>query len=460
MKLSTKYIWVFTILTVISFSCKKFVEVGEPRTQLGGTNLFSSDGTATGALIAIYSQMEAEGLFYNLLLNTGLSGDEFRCLTTFAPYVDMANNNLTADNSFIATQWNNYYKLIYQANAVIEGVTKSNALNESTKKLLEGEARFVRALLHFYLVNLFGEVPIVKTTSYEDNSSVRRSPINQVYNAIIEDLVQAVQLLDTEYKNGTNTTTTERVRPNKFSALALLSRAYLYGGNWQESEQKASMVIGATNLYNLETDLNNVFLKGSKEAIWQLRPVLPSTNTFAGSALVVTGAPSLVSINTGLVALFQPNDNRRNAWITTATVNGSTFYKPFKYKVGQNVPTITEYTMVLRLAEQFLIRAEARAMQDNLLGAEQDFNKIRTRAGLPALTGLSKANLLDSIQAERNLELFCESADRWLNLKRKGTITGILSPVKGNNWAPYDALYPIPQVELLRNPLLTQNPGY
>lgn len=459
MKPSTKYIGLFITLSILNFSCKKFVEVGEPHTQLGSTKLFNNEGTATGAQLAIYSQMEADGLFYTLLLNTGLSGDEFRCLTTSVPYVDMANNNLTADNRFISGQWNTYYKLIYQANGVIEGVTKSSSLTENTKKILEGEARFVRALLHFYLVNLFGEVPIIKTTTYAENALPRRSSVSDVYNAIIEDLLKSVQLLNSDYKDGINNTTTERVRPNKSSALALLSRVYLYIGSWQQAEQAASQVIGTAN-YVLEANLNNVFLKNSKEAIWQIKQVLPGSNTFAGSMFVITGTPSLVSINPTLVGRFQLGDNRRSSWISTTTVGSSTYYKPFKYKVGQNVTTVTEYTMVLRLAEQYLIRAEARAMQDNLSGAEQDLNKIRIRAGILFVSGLSKSNLLDSIQAERNLELFCESGDRWLNLKRKGIATNVLLPLKGNNWNPNDSLYPIPQVELLRNPLLTQNPGY
>ena len=121
---------------------------------------------------------------------------------------------------------------------------------------------------------------------------------------------------------------------------------------------------------------------------------------------------------------------------------------------------ITEYTIVLLLAGQFLIRAEARAMQHKLTQGESDLNTIRLRAGLSAVSGLNQAALLDSIQAERKIELMFETGDRWINLKRTQTINGVLTPIKGSNWNETDQLFPIPQTERLRNPNLSQNPGY
>lgn len=116
--------------------------------------------------------------------------------------------------------------------------------------------------------------------------------------------------------------------------------------------------------------------------------------------------------------------------------------------------------MVLRLAEVILTRAEARAMQNKLVEGEQDLNRIRTRAGLSTVSGLTKQALTDSIQVERRFELAFEVGDRWFDLKRSGKADPVLGPVKGTNWTNADQLYPIPLTEINRNPLLTQNPGY
>jgi hypothetical protein len=115
---------------------------------------------------------------------------------------------------------------------------------------------------------------------------------------------------------------------------------------------------------------------------------------------------------------------------------------------------------VLRLSEQFLIRAEARVRLDKLAEGSADLSVIRQRAGLSALSGLTKPALLDSIQLERKFELMFENGDRWINLKRLNTANMILAPLKGTNWNTNDQLYPIPQTERLRNPNLSQNPGY
>ncbi|MFN3665404.1 MAG: RagB/SusD family nutrient uptake outer membrane protein, partial [Sediminibacterium sp.] len=142
------------------------------------------------------------------------------------------------------------------------------------------------------------------------------------------------------------------------------------------------------------------------------------------------------------------------------TVSGKTYYYPYKYKVGLNASTITEYTMVLRLSEQYLIRAEARAKLNNINGSLADLNQIRIRAGLTGLSGVSQTPLIDSIQIERKYELFSEFGDRWFNLRRTGSINQIMKNVKGNNWTDTDQLYPIPQSEINKNARLKQNPGY
>ncbi|TEB41131.1 RagB/SusD family nutrient uptake outer membrane protein, partial [Flavobacterium circumlabens] len=131
---------------------------------------------------------------------------------------------------------------------------KSVHLPEVDKKQLKGEALFVRALLHFYLTNLFGDVPYLTSTDYEQNSIVKKKSVTMVYTSAKEDLEQAIQLLPENYVSE------DRVRPNKYAAHALLARVDLYAGLWDEASNEASAVLNNTELYNNEGDLDKIFL--------------------------------------------------------------------------------------------------------------------------------------------------------------------------------------------------------
>jgi hypothetical protein len=112
------------------------------------------------------------------------------------------------------------------------------------------------------------------------------------------------------------------------------------------------------------------------------------------------------------------------------------------------------------MAEQYLIRAEARLKQGNIIGAQDDLNKIRVRAGLPITTAMTQEELKQAILDERRVEMFTEHGNRWFDIRRHGVVGEILSPIKPG-WSPTNILLPIPEYELLINPnLLPQNPGY
>ena len=127
---------------------------------------------------------------------------------------------------------------------------------------------------------------------------------------------------------------------------------------------------------------------------------------------------------------------------------------------------MTEYIMVLRLGEQYLVRAEARAQLNKINEAKSDLNAIRTRAGLPNTTAMDQSSLLAAILDERRHELFCEWGHRWFDLKRRGQVDAVMSvitPLKSNGaiqWRSYQQYYPITQGELDKAPNLTQTPGY
>ena len=451
---------------IFSSSCKKFVEVDVPKTDLISSTVFTSDATAHAAVAGIYNQMIAIGFasgdLTSLTYLTGLSSDELVFYSTspsFQSTKEFYNNSLTPANPIISTNiWSEPYKYIYKANAIIEGLARSTNITSALKSELEGEAKFIRAFSHFYLVNLFGDIPLITTTDYRVNAAAPRTPEAEVYNQIIADLKQAQNLLSNDYSrfNG------ERVRPNKWAATALLSRVYLFNGDWVNAEIQATSLIDNTALFNLQPILNNVFLKNSKEAIWQLMPVYTIRNTWEAGTFKLTGTPTNSALRNQLVNSFETGDNRKINWIDSVRVGFNTFYYPYKYKVISGTNPLQEYSMILRLAEQFLIRSEARAQQNNIGGAQADLNVIRNRAGLAITSANDKVSLLTAVEHERQVELFTEWGHRWIDLKRTGRAVALLGPIKGTTWQTTDILYPIPQIQIQNDPSMAnaQNPGY
>lgn len=445
-------------------SCKKMIEVPPPTDKLTTSTVFSSDESGQAAIRGIYSDIMQS---INYISNGGmsifpaLSADEIMRTSSSSTYDPFANNALSAtDFTILSNFWAKGYYHIYQANAILDNIQKSSALSDKVKQQLKGEAKFIRAFMHFYLLNLFGPIPLVTTADYRINASIKRSDSAGVYKQIIDDLQDAQSLLSSKYPTG------EKVRVNKWAAEALLARVYLYTGQWSLAEVAASEIIDSGN-YQLAA-LTQVFLPNSSEAILQFMPPVSSPiNTAEGFAFVPFSplmTPGFILTNDLLLA-FEPDDNRKTAWTKTTTVNNQTYVYPYKYKIALGTPGVSkaEYNMVLRLAEQYLIRAEARAQQGKVTGsnsAETDLNSIRMRAGLPLVAGLSQSETFDAIEKEKRNEFFTEWGHRWFDLKRWGKASSVLSVKKGSTWQPTDILYPIPHSEILSNPSLTQNPGY
>ena len=248
------------------------------------------------------------------------------------------------------------------------------------------------------------------------------------------------------------------------AATALLARAALYTSDWATAERSATDVLGQTTLYSLlpGASLRNVFLRNSSEAILQLGPYQSLGNfTYEGFTFATTVAG--FSLRPELYNNFEANDLRRSTW-TRPLAPGQQLYKyRFNSTAAGTAAGQLEYPTVLRLAEQYLVRAEARARQNNLAGALQDLNMLRQRAGLTLLTATTTATqaaVLLAVEAERQHELFGEMGHRWLDLKRTNRATPVLGALKPATWQPTDVLYPVPQAAIDANPNLTQNPGY
>lgn len=448
------------IIGLHSSSCDSFVAVDLPNNQLTGVVVFEDPTTADAAMRNVYASLRDSGILtgsaFGLSYRLGCYADEldFYGSASNTTY-DFYNNSLLPLNQAVKTFWNTTYNQVYGVNAVLEGVTASTKIPQADANRLIGEALFVRAFLHFYLVNLYGDIPYITTTDYQINKNVNRKTTQEAYQLIVADLQAALPLLAENYYG------TGRARPNKATVYALLARVYLYTESWAEASNAASAVLNQTSLYTDEPDIKKVFLKGCKETIWQLPPNPEGKNTFeAASFILLAAPPANVALTESLVNSFSNSDLRKTAWIGSIANSSSKFYFAKKYSQNNPGSVSTEYSIIFRLAEMYLIRAEARAQQGETINALSDLNHIRQGAGLIALNGLNQQQLLTAIMKERRWELFTELGHRFFDLKRTGTLDAELEGSK-LGWDSTDRLFPIPEDELSLNPnLLPQNTGY
>ncbi|MBX2968261.1 MAG: RagB/SusD family nutrient uptake outer membrane protein [Cyclobacteriaceae bacterium] len=461
----TRILLIVTLGLLIS-SCADFIEIDSPKTEIVSASVYNNDASAIAAIRGIYSLMVTGQSFANGQLEryTGLSSDELQNHSLNAEQQQFFFPALQAQNSVVLNVfWKEAYRYINNANAMLEALPASEGLSDPVRKQLEGEAKFVRAFCHFYLVNLFGDVPYIATSDYRINATAKRMKKEEVFAHMIDDLLDAEELLSNDFASSGN----QRTQPNKFAAAALLSRVFLYTKEWMKAEEYASKVISQSIHFTMQTDLTQVFLATSKETIWQLQPVIPEKSTGQARLFILTASPTQsgapgVSLQDAFIASFETGDERLDAWVGTYQSGAGTWWFPYKYKTYSS-STIIENAVALRLAEQYLIRAEARAQLDQLNESIEDIDVIRLRAGLPALMDvipqLSKEEIVKAIEQERKIELFAEWGHRWLDLKRTDRVNDILSSTKAD-WQSHDQLYPIPFSEILVNPQLDQNTGY
>lgn len=455
---------IFIAATLTLGSCKKFLEP-ELKTQVNLKEVFANDNNAKSALVGMYSSIGNQNTPFNgtITQTSAFASDELVYAFGDASIDQIVSNQIQANNETFLKIWNEIYNTIYQANSIVEGSSASAGMSTSYKNVISGEAKFIRALSHFYLVNLFGDVPLITVTSKDITAFKPRTSKQEVYQQIIADLKDAYNALPSDFSLSDG----KRNMANKWAAAALLSRVYLYTGNYAEAEAKASEVISNTALFELQTNLSDVYLKDNRESILQFERFADNTNegflfTFY---LQVLGFGDHI-IQNGLISSFEDGDKRKDNW-TLTTASGSI---PYKYKFPA---TNIENNVVLRLAELYLIRAEARAQLaksggGSFASAQSDINVLRTRAGLSNLTNMvdfESANA--AIENERRHELFCEWGHRWLDLNRLPSLStsgktradDVLGELKPT-WTSSASLFPIPTKSIATNPFLKQNPGY
>ncbi|SNR93978.1 RagB/SusD family nutrient uptake outer membrane protein [Hymenobacter mucosus] len=420
-----------------------------PVQQLPDDQAITDAGSARSATIGVYDRVQA---YYQLnwpVLGF-LPGENVRFNGTLNQFLQIDQNQLSADNVLLTEAWTQMYQAVNGANNVLAALPSINdpLLASAEKNQLLGEAYFLRALVYFDLGRGWGGVPLVlsPTRTKENGQGTRRSTIAQTYDQVLADLTQAEALLP----DGTT-----RNRAVKATARALRARLHLYRQQWADAEAYATQVIGSGN-YGLVTPYRAIstapFL--SRESVFELTFSNSDANTMWNNWFpsALGGQFNFQPVPAAIALLNDPAvGGSRSALLGTTTIAGSsvTYGNLYSRSAQRDDPSY-----VLRLAEQYLIRAEARAKQGKLTEALADLNAVRSRAGVPASTASSADALLLAIENERRVE-FAFEADRWFDLVRTGRAGAVLGVTDQRRW-----LFPIPFNDLVADPDLEQNPGY
>ncbi len=416
----------------------------EPTAQIdAGTALTTSRGIGL-ALNGAYRQLQADALYGRQeLAFPDMYADNLNFTGTFTGDREVSTRQILPSNGEVGGIWSSSYVGINRANFILEAIPNVSDITDADKARFRGEALWIRGLMYSILAKYYGGVPLVETPSKGVDESLYkpRASLAETYAFLIKDLEEAATLLTAAKSNG---------RATQGAANAILARVYLETGQNDKARDKATAVIN-NSAYRLVPNLREFFTnKNGTESIYEVQH---STSNTSGASFwffpATLGGRLGFAPAPGLINAFEANDTRRAASIATA---GTQAYGFKFYRIGtrdDNIP-------VARLAEQYLIRAEANAR----LGApaatvHADINIIRNRSGLGnlAATVTTQAALLDAILQERRVELAFEGF-RFTDLRRHGKAEVLLG-IAANK-----LLWPVPQYELDVNKSLTQNAGY
>lgn len=423
-------------------SCKKLLEV-TPVTGITQAVAYADSTTTEANINGVYYQLLQSGSIYNggnyvvfpLLTDEAVVGNSFN------PFVlEFASKTVSTANSSVSGMWTNNFKTIYQANSVLEAVPQLTFLSAAKRDQFLGEARFLRAYCYYMASAYFGKVPLATSTDYKVNNQLSRTEVAAVTEFIIAELKAAETLLPSGYKAFNN----QRVRASKEAAQALLAKVYLANKDWANAEIYATKVLNSP-LFLLQPALANVLVSNSNESIWEMwSSSVSGYQNFSAQSLIPVNAGSAALPATlpspKLVNSFEAGDLRKTSYLAFQAAGNYWYVNKYKDRT-----TGTDQAKILRLADLYLVRAEARAHLNKLDIAADDLNKIRNRANLVNTTASGETALLAAIAQERFVEL-CFEGHRWLDLQRAGAITKLL---------------PLPATEVGNNPnLLPQNQGY
>jgi SusD family. len=442
-----KYIpFIASLLLLVS--CKKFLDV-DPIDAVSDGQTIVDKSSAETAVRGMYRSLAADGYYGLTFPAIGyLSGDNVQWTGSQSIVQQFITHNVRADNAYIGNAWSAIYVTINRANHILAKVPAVNdpLFAQDLRDQLTGEAYFVRALAYFDLARTWGGVQITlePTESASGKNGIKRSTLAQTYAQVLSDLNAAEPLLPE---------TTNRFRATKKTVWALKTRYYLYQQEWALAEEYATKVIDDAANYQLVQPYSAWFANNvvaTPESVFELSYSATYTNGHrnqwqppanGGTRQWAPADQLITQLNDAAVG------GNRNAII--ATTSAGLWYGNLYYR-----SPATDPAYVIRLAELYLARAEARAQQNKLTEAAADLDAVRSRAGLPGTTASDKGELLLAVEAERKLE-FPFEPHRWFDLVRTGRAAAVLGVTNVDKY-----LLPIPAADVLIDPSLDQNTGY
>jgi hypothetical protein len=437
--------FLLVLVVIQAASCKKYLDE-KPNNLIAASDAIVDAATARAAITGAYDRVQ--GYYASSYPTLGvMPADNVIFNGTLSEYLQLDQNAIPADNVITVAAYQGIYRAINSANSVIAAVpgVTDPLLTTTEKNRILGEAYFIRALGYFDLGRGWGgvQLQLKPTTELSGLKGIKRSTLEQTYDQVLADLNQAEQLLPEDAAT--------RNRAQKSAARALRARLYLYRKQWAEAEADASQVIANTKyalvqpykafftapFLSAESVLELSYSANDKNSYWNLW--YPSS---AGGQYTLKPSDALVA------KLNNPQaGGTRNALIAGA---GNSVYGVLYNTTSSSI----DPSYLIRIAELYLIRAEARAQQNKLAAAAADLNAVRARAGVPPVTAVSQTQLLRAIEDENSLE-FAFEAHRWFDLVRTARAGEVLGVTNTHYW-----LFPIPNSDILSDPDVTQNPGY
>lgn len=463
------------ILSVAITSCKKtFVDL-TPKGIIPVNTFYTTEIDIKSALTGAYSSLRP---IYNEQYGFGeLPSDNAQTYgESEVLYGEQDKLTWTPASTNLQGAWARFYATIAYANIVLDHVN-TPPMSDANRNSYIGQAKFIRALMYFNLVRMFGGVPLVlnEIVSEQQAYTYNRTPATAVYAQIEKDLTEAAAVLPAGY------TGTDIGRATSIAANALLGKVYMFQNKFPQAESILATVTATAGTLLTYDQIFGLGKDNNRDIIFSVQYLgggFGEGNTFARSFVPQPSGTTITAVtgnsnNSGTLDLynsFEPGDNRFNTAIGVYSAGTLVYYyaKKFIYQsVGANSEGDNDWP-VLRYGDIVLLYAEALNENNKTPQALTQLNLIRTRSNLPIKTGLSQDDARTVIRHERRIEL-CFEGERWFDLIRWGTFVQVMQAHK-TNYIPANgtignvvstlSLYPIPTREIQLNPKLTQNPGY
>ncbi|AQX86205.1 RagB/SusD family nutrient uptake outer membrane protein [Elizabethkingia bruuniana] len=458
------------VLAFLLSSCSSDVLNTSPDSTKITTNFYKDADQLEQGVNATYGALQYDGQYQLAMPTIGEipsdnTFDEVPANDSFT-YGEFDFFTIQAKNDLLAKAWRDHYIGIQQANIVLNRITPV-AMDSQIKNYRIGEMKFLRALMYFDLVRIFGDVPLSteETTNVNNYFGKGRNTTTEVYAFIVKELTEAISLLPANV--------TQKGRATKGAALGILAKVLITNGKYNEAIPYLKQIESLG--YSLLPDVNQIFSptnKNNSEIIFDVQFASGiNANSEGNSAFQMFSPSGFVPGAKGhnlptkeIYNMYSSKDKRRDAYI--GLTPGGVPYTKKLVKTSDVIADSGSNVIVLRLAEVYLILAECYAQTGDTANANIYVNKIKTRAGLDNVNISDKNTLLEEIAAERRKELIGEG-HRWFDLVRTGKAIEVMTKhfqnTPGYSTAKiqqYNLIMPVPQGQINTDPSIKQNPGY